>query len=137
MNWAINCFYQYANHLPNHLLSIELKYPDFFSPLFDFLRFILFYFVQTEFLYGNIRFQKEKTSRKRCVYNHGNLYLFRFTYAYMQLLFNRWISLETKMSILNSQMLAFLGTLFVLAIKILKAKLLTFHSSVLMRESYE
>ena len=23
-------FFQYANHLPNHLLSIELKYPDFF-----------------------------------------------------------------------------------------------------------
>ena len=45
------------------------------------------------------------------------------------------ISLETKMSILNSQMLAFLGTLFILAIKILKAKLQTFHSNVLMRES--
>ena len=41
------------------------------------------------------------------------------------------------MSILNSQMLAFLGTLFILAIKILKAKLPTFHSNVLMRESYE
>ena len=45
------------------------------------------------------------------------------------------ISLETKMSILNSQMLAFLGTLVILAIKILKAKLQTFHSNVLMRES--
>ena len=30
MNCARSCFYQYANHLPNHLLSIELKYPDFF-----------------------------------------------------------------------------------------------------------
>ena len=54
-----------------------------------------------------------------------------------KLLFIRRISLETKMSILNSQMLAFLGTLFILAIKILKAKLQTFHSNVLMRESYE
>ena len=30
-------------------------------------------------------FKRKKTSRKRCVYNHGNLYLFRFTYAYMQI----------------------------------------------------
>ena len=29
-------------------------------------------------------FKGKKTSRKR-VYNHGNLYLFRFTYAYMQI----------------------------------------------------
>ena len=36
-----------------------------------------------------------------------------------KLLFIRRISLETKMLILNSQMLAFLGTLFILAIKIL------------------
>ena len=85
MNCARNCFYQYANHLPNHLLSIELKYPDFFLPLFDLLGFILYYFVQAEFFHANLRFQKEKTSRKRCVYNHGNLYLFRFTYAYMQI----------------------------------------------------
>ena len=52
-----------------------------------------------------------------------------------KLLFIRRISLETKISILNSQMLAFWGTLFILAIKILKAKLQTFHSNVLMRES--
>ena len=41
--------------------------------------------MQAEFFHANLRFQKEKTSRKRCVYNHGNLYLFRFTYAYMQI----------------------------------------------------
>ena len=52
-----------------------------------------------------------------------------------KLLFIRRISLETKISILNSQMLAFWGTLFILAIKILKAKLQTFHCNVLMRES--
>ena len=54
-----------------------------------------------------------------------------------KLLFIGRISWVTKMLILNSQMLAFLGTLFILAIKILKAKLQTFHSNVLMRESYE
>ena len=36
-----------------------------------------------------------------------------------KLLFIRRISLETKMAILNSQMIAFLGTLFILAITIL------------------
>ena len=36
-----------------------------------------------------------------------------------KLLFIRRISLETKMSVLNSQMIAFLGTLFTLAITIL------------------
>ena len=42
--------------------------------------------MQTEFFHSNLRFQKEKkTSRKRCVYNHGNLYLFRFIYSYMQI----------------------------------------------------
>ena len=42
--------------------------------------------MQAELFHANLRFQKEKkTSRKRCVYNHGNLYLFRFTYAYMQI----------------------------------------------------
>ena len=30
-------------------------------------------------------FKRKKTSRKSCVYSHGNLYLFRFTYAYMQI----------------------------------------------------
>ena len=48
-----------------------------------------------------------------------------------KLLFIRRIALETKMSILNSQMLAFLGTLFTLAVKILKAKLQTFHINTL------
>ena len=80
-------------------------------------------------------FKRKQILRKRCVYNHGNLYLFRFTYAYMQLLFICRILLETKISILNSQMLAFWDTLLILAINILKAKCQTFHSNVLMRES--
>ena len=43
MNCARSCFYQYANHLPNHLLSIELKYPDFFTTFrFASFHFILF-----------------------------------------------------------------------------------------------
>jgi len=60
LNCARSCFYQYANHLPNHLLSIELKCPDFFLTLFDLLRFILYDFVQPEFFNENSPFQKEK-----------------------------------------------------------------------------
>ena len=40
--------------------------------------------MQAELFHANLRFQKEKTSRKR-VYNYGNLYLFHFTYAYVQI----------------------------------------------------
>ena len=66
-------------------------------------------------------FKRKKTSRKRCVYNLTmaiRIYFASLTLT-CKLLFIRQISPETKMSILNSQMLAFLGTLFVLAIKIL------------------
>ena len=63
LNCARRYFYQYANHLPNHLLSIELKYPDFFLPLFDLLRSILYYFVQAELFHANLRFQKEENFR--------------------------------------------------------------------------
>ena len=135
MNCARRCFYQYANHLPNHLLSIERKYPHFF---YHFLIcFVLFYVILCK-LSSFMRiyaFKRKKTSRKRFVYNHGNCIHFRSLTLICKLLFIRRISLETKISILNSQMLAFWGTLFILAIKILKAKLQTFHSNVLMRES--
>ena len=68
LNCAKSCLYQYANHLPNHLLSIKLKYPDFFLPLFDLLRFILYYFVQGEFFHTNLRFRKEKKLRGNVVF---------------------------------------------------------------------
>ena len=42
-----------------------------------------------------------------------------FTDTYMQITVHPPDYAKTKMSILNSQMLAFLGTLFILAIKIL------------------
>ena len=136
MNCARRYFYQYANHLPNHLLSIELKYPDFFLPLFDLIRFILYYFVQAELFHANLRFQKEKNFEETlCLQPRQFVFYFASLTLICKLLFIRQISLETKISILNSQMLAFWGTPFILAIKILKAKLQTFHSNVLMRES--
>ena len=136
MNCARSYFYQYANHLPNHLLSIELKYPDFFLPLFDLIRFILYYFVQAELFHANLRFQKEKNFEETlCLKPRQFVFYFASLTLICKLLFICRISLETKISILNSQMLAFWGTPFILAIKILKAKLQTFHSDLLMRES--
>ena len=88
LNCTRSCFYQYANHLPNHLLSIKLKYPDFFYHFS--ICFVSFYIILCK-LSSFMRiyaFKRKKTSRKRCVYNHGNLYLFRFTYAYMQITFH-------------------------------------------------
>ena len=93
LNCARSCFYQYANHLPNHMLSIELKYPDFFLPLFDLLRFILC-FVQAEFFHANLLFQKEKN-------------------------FEETLCLQPRQFASISLNLHFLGTLFILAIKIL------------------
>ena len=85
----------------------------------------------------NLCFQKEKTSRKQCVYNHSNLYLFCFTYAYVQITVHLPDFAGDKKVDFEFPDLAFLGTLFILAIKILKAKLQTFHSNVLMQEKYE
>ena len=86
MNCARRYFYQYANHLPNHLLSIDLKYPDFFLSRFDLIRFILYYFVQAELFHANLRFQKEKKLRGNVVFTTTEIcILFRFTYAYMQI----------------------------------------------------
>ena len=85
MNCAKSCFYQYANHLPNHLLSIELKYPDFFYHfLICFISFYIILYKLSSFM-RMYAFRRKKTSTKRCVYNHSNSYPFRFTYTYMQI----------------------------------------------------
>ena len=127
-------------------ISMQITYPITYFPsnwniltfLYHFsIWFISFYIIlckRSPFM-RIYAFKRKQILRKRCVYNHGNLYLSRFTYAYMQLLFMCRISLEIKLSILNSQMLAFWGTLLILAINILKAKCQTFHSNILMRES--
>ena len=84
LNSARSCFHQYANHLPDHLLSTELKYAYFFHHFS--ICFVSFYILLCKLssfmrLYA---FKRKKTLRKRCVYNHGNSYLFCFTYTYMQ-----------------------------------------------------
>ena len=42
--------------------------------------------MKAEFFYLNLPFQKENTLRKHCVYNHGNTYLFHFTYTYIKII---------------------------------------------------
>ena len=86
--------------------------------------------MQTELFHTNVRFQKDENFEETLCLQPRQF----VPILLHKLLFIRWISLETKISILNSQMLAFWGTLFILAIKILKANLQTFHSNVLMRE---
>ena len=121
LNCTRSCFFQYANHLRCHSLSIKLKYPDFFSHFsicfvsFHFILFCVSWVLSCEFtlskgkkLRGNVAFT---TSAIRICFASLTLLC--------KLLFICRISLETKMSILNSQMLAFLGTLFILAINIL------------------
>ena len=127
MNCARRCFYQYANHLPNHLLSIELKYPH---SIYHFsICFVLFYIILCKLSsFMRITFLKGRKLRGNVVFTTTVICIhFRSLTLICKLLFICRISLETKISILNSQMLAFWGTLFILAIKILKAKLQTLY----------
>ena len=77
--------------------------------------------MQAEFFHANLRFQKEKKIlRGNVVFTTMAIRVYFASLTLIcKLLFIRRISLETKMAILNSQMIAFLGTLFILAITIL------------------
>ena len=81
-NCARCCFLSICKSSNLSLTFHQTEISWLFLPLFDLLRITLYYFVQAEFFHVNLRSQKEKTSRKLCVYNHGDSYLFRFTYTY-------------------------------------------------------
>ena len=128
--------------------SMQITYPITYFPLnwniLTFLYHFSIWFVSFYIILCKLSsfmriyaFKRKKTSRKRCVYNHGNLYQFCFTYAYMQITVNPPDFAGDKNIDFEFPNACLLGTLFILAIKILKAKLQTFHSNVLMRESYE
>ena len=117
LNWARSCFFQYANHLPNHLLSIKLKYPDFFYWFvsFHFILFCASWVLSCEFMLS-----KEKKLRGNVVFTTTAICIYFISLTLTcKLLFICRILLETKMSILNSHMIAFLGPLFILDITIL------------------
>ena len=76
-------------------ISMQITYPITYFPsnwniltFFTTFRFDSFHFIlfcASWALSCEFTLSKGKTLRKRCVYNHSNLYLFRFTYAYMQI----------------------------------------------------
>ena len=76
LNCARSCFHHYANHLPNHLLSIELKYPDFSYHFWICFISFLYYFVQTEFFHANLRFQKDFAGDKNVDFEFSDACLF-------------------------------------------------------------
>ena len=78
-------FFQYANHLPNHLLSIELKYPDFFYHFS--ICFVSFYIILCKLSsFMRIYAFKRKKLRGNVVFTTTAIcILFRFTYTYMQI----------------------------------------------------
>ena len=126
--------------------SMQITYPITYFPsnwniltFFTTFRFVSFHFIlfcASWVLSCEFTLSKGKKHRGNVVFTTTAICIYFASLTLIcKLLFIRRISLETKISILNSQMLAFWGTPFILAIKILKAKLQTFHSNVLMRES--
>ena len=138
LNCARNRFYQYANHLPNHLLSIELKYPDFFLPLFDLIRFILYYFVQAELFHANLRFQKEKNFEETlCLQPRQFVSISLHLRLYANYCSSAGFRWRQKCRFWIPRCLPFWAPFLFWLSRFLQAKLQTFHSNVLMRESYE
>ena len=112
----------------------EISWHFFTTFRFDSFHFILF--CESWALSCEFTLSKGKKLRGNIVFTTTAISIYFASLTLIcKLLFIRRISLETKISILNSQMLTFWGTPFILAIKILKAKLQAFHSNVLMRES--
>ena len=110
LNCARHYFYQYANHPPNHLLSIELKYPDFFFTTFRFASFHFILFCASWALSWEFTLSKGRKLRGNVVFTTTAICIyFASLMLICKLLFICRISLETKISILNSQMLAFWG----------------------------
>ena len=75
-------------------------------------------FVKAEFFHVNLPFQKENTGLGGNIVFTTMAIQFASLTLIFKLPFFQWTSLETKILPLMSQMLAFLGTLYILTIKI-------------------
>ena len=111
--------------------SMQITYPITYFPsnwniltFFTTFRFVSFHFIlfcaswvlSCEFTLS----KRKKKLRGNVVFTTTPIRVYFASLTLIcKLLFIRRISLETKMAILNSQMIAFLGTLFILAITIL------------------
>ena len=122
-------------------ISMQITYPITYFPsnwniltFFTTFRFASFHFIlfcASWVLSCEFTLSKGKKLRGNVVFTTTAIRIYFASLTLIcKLLFIRWILLETKMLILNSQMFAFLGTLYILAIKILQAKLQTFHSNI-------
>ena len=103
------CFCQYANYL---------SFPSHWTIL-TFVRYALFHFIQFLWKHNSFMwifaFRRKKLERNFAFSTTAIcIYFASLTLSYMQITLHWWISLETKMSPLISQMLAFLDTLFIL-----------------------
>ena len=115
-NCARSCFCQFANHPPFRLLSIKLKYPGCFTTFrFASFHFTLFLWKLNCFMWiypngkklrGNVVFT---TTSRRIYFAPLTLILYS-----MQIALHSADLTRDKLSPLISQMLAFLGTLFIL-----------------------
>ena len=117
LNCARCCFYLYGNLLPFRLPSMTLKYPGFLTTF----RLSAFHFI---FLWQLNSFMwiypfKRKTLGRNIVFTTMAIHIcFASLTLIFKLPFFQWTSLETKILPLMSQMLAFLGTLYIFTIKI-------------------
>lgn len=108
----------YANYLPFCLLSIKLKYLGFFS---DFsICFVSFYIFKSLIFSDEFMLSKGKNMEEMCVYTttaiHNN-------YVYLAISLHFFtptckFPFIQQISPLISQMLAFLGTLFIIILTI-------------------
>ena len=57
------------------------------TPLCSLSSFLALYiiFMKAQFFHVNLRFKRKKM-KKCCIYNHGDMYLFHFTYTCMQII---------------------------------------------------
>ena len=118
-NCAGSCFYWYANHLPFCLLSMKLKYPGFFTTFqFASFHFILFLWKLNSFIWIYTFKRKKIFEETLCIkpwrYVSSSLHLhLRANYPS----FGRF-PWRQKCRLWFLRCLPFLGTLFILTIKI-------------------
>ena len=123
LNCARSCFY-----------SMQITYPITYFPLnWNILTFFYHFSISFVPFYDILcklssfmriyAFKRTKTSRRRCVSNHGNSYLLRFTYTYMQITVHPPdFAGDKNVDFEFSQMLFFLGTLLVWLSRFYKLK---------------
>ena len=134
-NCAQICFHQYANYLFFRSNWNILA----FLHLFNFLRFIMYYFLwKYNSVMGIYAFKRKKNLKKHCVYNHGNSCLFCFTYTYKYANYTSFRRLRWRQKCLLWFVRCLpLDPLVYFDYQSFLASLQNFHSNVLQKERYK